>query len=134
MGSIWLAAAGGLLAATPNVAQTTYKKNYHRIQHLSRSKILRPIKSLMSLVIRASAVVQPVTGGGQDLARQDNYKTVGQQRKKSCQSYLSETAQLQCLRDVLRTFIGQPEDPTLVASITSNGYKSIASSNRTRDF
>lgn len=115
-------AAGGLLAATPNVARPLTRKILTGFS-IGRDKILRP-QELNELGNIGVAVVQPVTGGGQVLHGKTttNSGTV-EEEELSIVFIRDRTATV--LREVLRSFIGQPEDPTLVASITANVTKAL---------
>jgi hypothetical protein len=116
------AAAGGLLAATPNVAQPLTRKILTGFSIL-RSKILRPLL-LNELGDNGVAVVQPVTGGGQiQHGKTTTSSGAAEEEELSIVFIRDRTATV--LREVLRTFIGQPEDPTLVASITSMVTKTL---------
>ena len=116
------AAAGGLLAATPNVAQPLTRKILTGFTIL-RDKILRPIE-LNELGNKGVAVVQPVTGGGQILHGKTT-TTSGAPEEEELSIVFIRDRTATVLREVLRGFIGQPEDPTLVASITSTVTKAL---------
>ena len=115
-------AAGGLLAAEPNVAQPLTRKILTGFTIL-RSKILRPVE-LNELGNKGVAVVQPVTGGGQILHGKTTTSSGAPEEEELSIVFIRDrTATV--LREVLRSFIGQPEDPTLVASITSVVTKAL---------
>ena len=116
------AAAAGLLAAEPNVAQPLTRKIITGFT-INRSKILRPVE-LNELGNNGVIVVQPVTGGGQMLHGKTTTSSGAPEEEELSIIFIRDrTAKV--LRDVLRGFIGQPEDPTLVASITSMVTKAL---------
>ncbi len=116
------AAAGGLLAATPNVARPLTRKILTGFTIL-RSKILRPIE-LNELGNIGVTVVQPVTGGGQIMhGKTTTSSGAAEEEELSIVFIRDRTATV--LRAVLRTFIGQSEDASLVASITSMVTKTL---------
>lgn len=116
------AAAGGLLAAEPNVAQPLTRKRLTGFTIL-RSKILRPVE-LNELGNAGVIVVQPITGGGQMLhGKTTTASGLPEEEELSIVFIRDRTATV--LREVLSGFIGQPEDPTLVASITSMVTKTL---------
>lgn len=116
------AAAGGLLASEPNVAQPLTKKNLTGFVIL-RSKILRPVE-LNELGNNGVIVVQPVVGGGQMLhGKTTTSSGLAEEEELSIVFIRDRTAKV--LRNVLQGFIGQPEDPTLVASIAAMVTKAL---------
>lgn len=116
------ACAGGLLASEPNVAQPLTRKILTGFTIL-RNKILRPVE-LNELGNNGVVVVQPVTGGGQILhGKTTTSGGVPEEEELSIVFIRDRTATV--LRGVLRGFIGQPEDSTLVASITSMVTKAL---------
>lgn len=118
------AAAGGLLAATPSVAQPLTRKILTGFSIL-RTKVLRPVE-INELGNVGVAVVQPVTGGGQIVhGKTTTSGGLPEEEELSIVFIRDRTATV--LRDVLRTFIGKPEDPSLVASITSMTTKTLQS-------
>lgn len=110
------AAAGGRLAATPNIAIPLTKKILTGFTIL-RDKIRRPI-ILNQLGSKGVSVVQPVVGGGQILhCKTTTNSGAATEEELSVVFIRDRTAQV--LRSVLAGFIGNAEDPTLVASITA---------------
>lgn len=116
------AAAGGLLAATPNVAKPLTRKILIGFSIL-RSKVLRPTE-INELGNVGVAVVQPVTGGG-IISHGKTTTSSGAAEEEELSIVFIRDRTATVLRDVLRTFIGQAEDPTLVASITSMVTKTL---------
>lgn len=118
------AAAGGLLAATPNVATPLTRKILTGFNIL-RSKVLRPVE-LNELGNIGVCVVQPVTGGGQILHGKTTTSSATPELEEVSIVFIRDRTAI-VLREVLRGFIGQAEDPTLVASITSQVTKTLQS-------
>jgi len=116
------AAAGGLLAATPNVARPLTKKILTGYS-ISRSKILRPIE-LNELGNIGVAVVQPVTGGGQIVHGKTTTNSAAPEEEELSIVFIRDrTATV--LRAVLSSFIGTAENATLIASVTSDVTKAL---------
>lgn len=111
------AAAGGLLAATANVAIPLTRKVLTGFTIL-RDKVRKPY-TLNALGNKGVTVVQPVTGGGRILHCKTTTSSGAVTEEEPSVIFIRDrTAQV--LRSVLDGFIGKPEDPTLVASITKN--------------
>lgn len=118
------AAAGGLLAAEPNAAQPLTRKIITGFSIL-RSKVLRPVE-INELGNIGVAVVQPVTGGGViSHGKTTTSSGIPEEEELSIVFIRDRTANV--LRNVLRSFIGKPEDPSLAASITSTATKALQS-------
>ncbi len=116
------AAAGGLLASEPNVARPLTRKILTGFSIL-RSKILRPVL-LNELGNNGVAVVQPVTGGGQIVHGKTTTSSASPEEEELSIVFIRDrTATV--LRSVLQGFIGQPEDKSLIASITSQVTKTL---------
>lgn len=116
------AAAGGLLAATPNVAIPLTRKVLTGFT-VPRSKIRRPL-ILNALGAKGISVVQPVVGGGQILHCKTTTASGDPLEEEPSVIFIRDRA-AQVLRDTVRGFIGQPEDATLIASVTSALTKSL---------
>ncbi|KKM04881.1 hypothetical protein LCGC14_1759720, partial [marine sediment metagenome] len=116
------ACAGGLLAATPNVAIPLTRKVLTGFTIL-RDRIRRPI-ILNALGDRGVTIAQPVTGGGR-LLHAKTTTSSGAPTEEEISVIFIRDRTAQVLRDVLRGFIGKAEDPTLIASITSNVQKAL---------
>ena len=116
------ACAGGLLAATPNVAIPLTRKVLTGFTIL-RDRIRRPI-ILNALGDRGVTVVQPVIGGGR-LLHAKTTTSSGAPTEEEISVIFIRDRTAQVLRDVLRGFIGKAEDPTLIASITANVQKAL---------
>ena len=116
------ASAGGLLAATANVAIPLTRKVLTGFTIL-RDKIRRPI-ILNALGDRGVTVVQPVTGGGRVLHCKTTTSSGAPTEEELSVIFIRDrTAQV--LRDVCRGFIGKAEDPTLIASLTASIQKAL---------
>ncbi|MFA5023439.1 MAG: hypothetical protein WC523_00580 [Patescibacteria group bacterium] len=118
------AAAGGLLAATANVSIPLTHKVLTGFSIL-RSKVRRPF-TLNELGDRGISVVQPVTGGGQILHCKTTTSSGDPLEEEPSVVFIRDNT-AQSLRDALSGFIGQPQDPTLTASITSVVVKVLQS-------
>ena len=117
-------AIGGLLAAEPNVAKPLTRKILTGYT-IGRDKILRPVE-LNELGNKGVTVVQPISGGGQILhGKTTTSSGAAEEEEPSIVFIRDRTATV--LRNVLKTFIGQPEDATLVATITSTVTKALQS-------
>ena len=116
------ACAGGLLAATPNVAVPLTRKVLTGFTIL-RDRIRKPI-ILNALGNKGVTVAQPVVGGGRLLhAKTTTSSGAATEEEISVIFIRDRTAQV--LRDVLRSFIGKAENPTLIASIAANVQKAL---------
>jgi hypothetical protein len=109
------AAAGGLLAATPNFSEPLTRKVLVGFTIL-RDKLRRPI-ILNALGNNGVSVVQPVVGGGQILHCKTTTSS-GSALEEEPSVVFTRDRTASSLRASLRRFIGKPEDPTLAASIT----------------
>jgi hypothetical protein len=116
------AAAGGLLAATANVATPLTRKVLTGFTIL-RDKIRRPF-ILNQLGDKGVSVVQPVIGGGQILHCKTTTSS-GSAVEEEVSVVFTRDRTAQVLRNVLRTFIGKAEDPTLIASIIAKVQKAL---------
>ena len=116
------AAAGGLLAATPNVAIPLTKKVLTGFSIL-RSKVKRPLV-LNALGDHGVSVVQPVVGGGQILHCKTTVSS-GDPLEEEPSVVFTRDRVAQSLRSTLGGFIGQPQDPTLTASVISVVVKTL---------
>lgn len=116
------AAAGGLLAATPNVAQPLTRKI------LTGFSILRDRtyknSTLNELGNVGATVVVPVTGGGQVLHGKTTTSSGAPEEEEISVVFIRDKV-ANVLRDVLRGFIGRPEDATLTAAITTTVQKAL---------
>ena len=110
------AAAAGRLAGTVNVAIPLTRKVLVGFT-LTRDKLLKT--QIQNEVGAAGAtLVQPVTGGGQILAGRTTVASgVPEEEEISIVFIRDRVARV--MRDIMRGFIGQPEDPTLAASMAS---------------
>lgn len=116
------AAAGGLLASTPNVAIPLTNKVLTGFTIL-RDKVRSP-SILNALGNKGVSVVQPVVGGGRILhCKTTTSSGAATEEEVSVVFIRDRTAQV--LRSVLQGFIGQAEDPSLLASITSTVVKTL---------
>ena len=115
-------AAAGLLASQPNFAMPLTRKI------LTGFSILRD-RTYKQLTLNAlgnigATVVVPVVGGGQVLHGKTTTQSGAPEEEEISVIFIRDrTAQV--LREVLRGFIGQPEDPTLTAAITSTVTKTL---------
>lgn len=116
------AAAGGLLAATPNVAIPLTRKILTGFSIL-RAKVRRPI-ILNALGDRGVTVVQPVTGGGQVLHGRTTISG-GDATEEEISVVFIRDQTARVLRSVVSGFIGKAEDPTLIASIMASIQKTL---------
>jgi hypothetical protein len=116
------AAAGGYLASEPNVAEPLTYKVLTGFSILS-SDVLRPIQ-LNALGNKGVVVVQPVTGGGRCLHGKTTTSGGAAEEEELSIVFIRDKVATD-LRSVLRGFIGKPEDPTLIASITSTVVKAL---------
>jgi len=116
------AAAGGLLASTPNVAIPLTRKI------LTGFSILRDrtYKTLIQNELGNAGVtlVVPVTGGGQVMHGKTTVASGAPEEEEISVVFIRDTVATS-LRSVLRGFIGQPEDPTLTAAMTTVVTKTL---------
>jgi len=116
------AAAGGFLSAQQNVAIPLTRKVLIGFTIL-RDRLLSP--SLANELGNVGvAVVTPVVGGGQVLLGKTT-TSGGQAAEEELSVVFIRDRTATVLRDVLRGFIGIPEDPTLTASITTVVTKAL---------
>jgi hypothetical protein len=116
------AAAAGRLAGTANVAIPLTRKVLIGFSIL-RDKVLKQV-TLDELGGNGVTVVQPVTGGGIVLhGRTTTASGAPEEEEISIVFIRDKTAQT--MRDVLRGFIGQPEDPTLASAIASTALSAL---------
>jgi hypothetical protein len=116
------AAAGGWFSGTPNDAIPLTRKILVGFSIL-RDKVRKP-SILNQLGDNGVTVLQPVVGGGQVLhGRTTIHGGDATEEEPSVVFIRDRTART--LRTVLSGFIGQAEDPTLVASITAVVGKTI---------
>ena len=116
------AAAGGWLAGTANVSiPLTYKILTGFT--IDRKYMQRPI-ILNALGNVAVSVVQPVVGGGRILYCPTTTSNGNPLDEEPSVVFISDATAI-ALRSCVRQFIGQPEDPTLVASMTSVVVKTL---------
>jgi hypothetical protein len=116
------AAAAGRLAGTANVAIPLTRKVLTGFSIL-RDKVFKQT-TLDELGGNGVTVVQPVTGGGLVLhGRTTTASGAPEEEEISVVFIRDKTAQV--MRDVLRGFIGQPEDPTLASAIASKALGAL---------
>jgi len=116
------AAAGGLLAATPNVAIPLTRKNLTGFSIL-RDRAYKPL-TRNELGNAGACLVTPVTGGGQIVHGKTTVSSGAPEEEEISVVFIRDrTAQV--LRDVLRGFIGVPEDATLTAAMTTTVQKAL---------
>lgn len=120
------AAAAGHLASQPNVAVPLTRKILTGFTIL-RDKLLSP-QLRNELGDAGASVVQPVTGGGQVLLGRTTVASGAPEEEEISIVFIRDRVAT-LLRDVLRGFIGIPEDPTLVASITTRVTKTLQALN-----
>jgi hypothetical protein len=110
------AAAGGWLAANPNLALPLTYKILTGFTVL-RDKLRRPI-ILNALGSKGVSVVQPVTGGGKILHCKTTTSSGSALEEEPSVVFIRDRTAV-ALRTTLSGFIGIPEDATLTASITA---------------
>jgi len=116
------AAAAGRLAGTANVAIPLTRKVLTGFSIL-RDKVLKQ-STLDELGGNGVTVVQPVTGGGIVLHGKTTTASGAPEEEEISVVFIRDkTAQV--MRDVLRAFIGQPEDPTLASAIASTALSAL---------
>lgn len=116
------AAAGGLLAATPNVAIPLTRKILTGFSIL-RDRTYKPL-TRNELGNAGATLVVPVTGGGQVLHGKTTVASGAPEEEEISVVFIRDRV-AQVLRDVLRGFIGRPEDATLTAAITTVVQKTL---------
>jgi len=120
------AAAAGFLAATPNIAIPLTRKILTGFAIL-RDKLLSP-QLANELGNVGVCVVTPVTGGGQVLHGKTTVASGAPSEEEISVIFIRDRV-ANVLRDVLRGYIGIPEDPTLTASITTTVTKALQAMN-----
>jgi hypothetical protein len=116
------AAAGGLLAATANVAQPLTRKILTGFSILRDRTYKTQILNQLGNV--GATVVIPVTGGGQVLHGKTTTASGAPEEEEISVIFIRDRVST-ALRDVLRGFIGRPEDATLTAAITMTVQKTL---------
>jgi hypothetical protein len=116
------AAAGGLLAGTANVATPLTRKILTGFT-VPRSKLRRPI-ILNAMGAVGVSVIQPVVGGGQILHGKTTVSSGDPLEEEPSVVFIRDTT-AKSVRSSVQGFIGQPEDSTLAASITSSVVKTL---------
>lgn len=116
------AAAGGWLAGQPNFAVPLTRKILVGFS-IPRSRTYRQV-TLNSLGNVGVCTVAPVVGGGIVLHGKTTVSSGSPEEEEISIVFIRDRV-ASVLRDVLRGFIGQPEDPTLSAAITSKATKTI---------
>lgn len=120
------AAAAGYLAAQSNVAVPLTRKILTGFSIL-RDKLLSPqLRNELGNI--GATVVQPVTGGGQILLGRTTVASGSPEEEEISVVFIRDRV-ANVLRDVLRGFIGIPEDPTLTASIITTVTKALQAMN-----
>lgn len=115
-------AAGGWLSATANPAIPLTRKVLTGFT-ISRSYLRRPT-ILNALGNNGVSVLQPVVGGGQILHCKTTTNSGDPLEEEPSVVFIRDKV-AQSLRDVLRGFIGNAEDPTLISSISSKVQKTV---------
>jgi hypothetical protein len=116
------AAAGGYLAGQPNIAIPLTKKILTGFS-IPRSRTYKPTM-LNSLGNAGVCTVIPVTGGGQVVHGKTTVASGSPEEEELSVVFIRDRV-ANVLRDVMRGFIGQPEDPTLAAAMTSKATKAL---------
>lgn len=128
------AAAGGWLAGQANYAMPLTRKILTGFS-IPRSRTYKPT-ILNSLGNVGACTVAPVTGGGIVLHGKTTTSSGSPEEEEISIVFIRDRV-ANVMRDVLRGFIGQPEDATLAAAITSKATKTLqalASQNLITDF
>lgn len=116
------AAAAGRLAGTVNVAIPLTRKVLTGFSIL-RDKVFKQT-TLNELGDNGVTVVQPVTGGGVILHGKTTTSSGAPEEEEISVIFIRDKV-AQVMRDVLRVFIGQPEDPTLASAIASTALGAL---------
>ena len=116
------AAVGGLLAATPNVAIPLTRKIITGFT-ITRDRTYKPLIQ-NALGNAGVALVTPVVGGGQIVHGKTTTASGAPEEEEASIIFIRDKV-ASTLRDVLRGFVGQPEDPTLVAGISTVASKTL---------
>lgn len=116
------AAAGGYLAGQPNFAIPLTRKILTGFT-IPRSRTYKQV-TLNSLGNAGVCTVVPVVGGGQILHGKTTTSSGAPEEEELSIVFIRDRV-ASVMRDVLRGFIGQPEDPTLAASMTTIVTKTL---------
>lgn len=116
------AAAGGLLAATPNVAIPLTRKVLTGFSIL-RDREFKPL-TRNELGNAGATLVVPVTGGGQIVHGKTTVSSGAPEEEEISVIFIRDRV-AQAVRSVLRGFIGIPEDATLTAAMTTVTQKTL---------
>ena len=116
------AAVGGWLSGQPNYAMPLTRKILTGFS-IPNSRVYK--QSMLNALGNAGAcVVTPVTGGGLVLHGKTTTSS-GAPEEEEISIVFTRDRVAMLMRDVLRSFIGVPEDPTLAAAITSKATKAL---------
>lgn len=118
------AAAAGRLAGTANVAIPLTRKVLVGFT-LTRDKLLKTLTQ-NDLGANGVTVVQPVTGGGVVLHGKTTTASGAAEEEEISIVFIRDRV-AQGVRDVMRSFVGQPEDPTLASAIASAALTTLTS-------
>jgi len=110
------AAAGGWLAGEPNIAQPLTFKTLVGFTILNNKVFKQTI--LDQLGNAGITVVQPVTGGGKVLHGKTTTNS-GYPEEEEISIVFIRDHVARTMRESFKAFIGQPEDPTLIPSLTA---------------
>ncbi len=118
------AAAAGRVVGTANVAIPLTRKTLTGFSIL-RDRVFKQT-TLDELGGNGITVVQPVTGGGQVLHGKTTTASGSPEEEEISIIFIRDKIAAD-LRQVMRSFIGQPEDPTLAAAIASKALSALNS-------
>jgi len=119
----YMAAAGaGFLSGTANVAVPLTRKTLVGFNIL-RDRVFRQV-TLNELGAAGVTVVVPATGGGTVLHGRTTTASGSPEEEEISVVFIRDRV-ADVMRTVLRGFIGQPEDPTLAAAITSKSLGAL---------
>jgi len=110
------AAAGGLLAGEPNIAQPLTFKNLVGFTILNDNVFKQT--ELNKLGDAGITVVEPITGGGRVLHGKTTTGSGSPEEEEISIVFIRDHV-ARTMRRSFQTFIGQPEDPTLIPSLTA---------------
>jgi hypothetical protein len=110
------AAAGGLLAGEPNIAQPLTFKTLVGFTILN-DKVFKQ-QELNQLGDEGVTVVQPVTGGGRVLHGKTTTQSGAPEEEEISIVFIRDHV-ARTMRRSFQAFLGQPEDPTLIPSLTA---------------
>ena len=110
------AAAGGWFAGEPNVAKPLTFKNLVGFTILNDNVFKQT--ELNKLGDAGIAVVEPITGGGRVLHGKTTTGSGAPEEEEISIVFIRDQI-ARTMRRSFQTFIGQPEDPTLIASLTA---------------